>query len=113
MCIVFFIVGAVIGSFFNMLLYRLKHKESILKRQRSYCDFCKKPLSIKDKIPIFSFLLNGGKSTCCNKELPCIYLLNEIFFALLFMLNFKIALLFFPVLLYLEVLYCKSVWYTI
>ena len=84
-----FILGLSVGSFINMAVWRLGHKKSLLKDQRSYCDFCKKPLKIYDNIPLLSFLIYKGKSRCCGKKLPFTYPIVELLMGIVFVLEFK------------------------
>lgn len=72
-----------------MAVWRLGHKKSLLKDQRSYCDFCKKPLKIYDNIPLLSFLIYKGKSRCCGKKLPFSYPIVELLMGIVFVLEFK------------------------
>lgn len=86
--IMFFGLGLVVGSFINMAVWRLGHKKSFFKEQRSYCDFCKKQLRWFDNVPIFSWLRYGGKSRCCHKKLPLAYPIVELLTGILFLLNY-------------------------
>jgi len=70
-----------------MAVWRVEHKQSILKKQRSFCDFCKKPLRFYDNIPLLSFLVYRGKSRCCGKKLPIYYPVVEMFTGILFALK--------------------------
>jgi prepilin signal peptidase PulO-like enzyme (type II secretory pathway) len=83
-----FILGLMVGSFINMAVWRLGHNKSFFKEQRSYCDFCKKKLRWYDNIPIFSWLVYGGKSRCCRKKLPLSYPIVELLMGVLFLFNF-------------------------
>lgn len=64
-----FILGACIGSFLNVLIDRLPRQESIFLK-RSHCDNCKKTLSSKELIPLFSFLFLKGKCRSCKSKIP-------------------------------------------
>nr|WP_240925432.1 prepilin peptidase [Staphylococcus saprophyticus] len=44
---------------------------------RSHCDYCYRQLRIYEMIPIFSFLFQRGKTTCCNKQLNRCYFVGE------------------------------------
>ena len=70
-------LGAILGSF---LLHEYdnygKAKNGL--KLRSVCDHCGKQLSAKNLIPIFSFLVQGGRSTCCDKNLSSKYFISEI-----------------------------------
>lgn len=91
-----FILGACVGSFINMAVYRMAKKEKILKSKnlkiknenRSFCDFCGRQLRWFDNIPIFSWLVYGAKSRCCGKKLPLLYPIVELLTGILFVLNY-------------------------
>jgi len=84
--IYFFVIGAIFGSFLNMLVYRINKGEKIFGR--SYCDYTKKPLKVIDLIPIFSFLIFKGKCRDCHKKIPFIYPFIEILTGLVSLLAF-------------------------
>ncbi|MDP2632891.1 MAG: prepilin peptidase, partial [Candidatus Curtissbacteria bacterium] len=52
--IIIFVFGVCIGSFLNVLIYRLPNELSILGR--SLCPNCKKKISWYDNVPLFSYL---------------------------------------------------------
>jgi prepilin signal peptidase PulO-like enzyme (type II secretory pathway) len=83
-----FILGAVIGSFLNVVILRLKIKEPILK-DRSHCAFCKKKLAWQELIPILSFFLQKGRCKHCGKKISIQYPLVEFFTGLAFLLIFN------------------------
>jgi len=64
MIVFVFLFGAAIGSFLNVVIYRLPIGESPLAG-RSKCPSCGSMIRFTDNIPILSFLLLGGK--CRNK----------------------------------------------
>ncbi|MDP2637406.1 MAG: prepilin peptidase [bacterium] len=81
-----FVLGLVVGSFLNSVIYRLEQGESALKG-RSYCPHCKHSLSWHDLIPLLSFVLLEGKCRYCGQRISIQYPLVEfstgaIFFAL-------------------------------
>ncbi len=82
------IFGLVIGSFLNCVIYRLEEKKSFLKG-RSFCPNCKHPLTWKDLIPVFSFLILQGKCRYCDKKISIQYPLVEISTGLIFLLIFN------------------------
>jgi prepilin signal peptidase PulO-like enzyme (type II secretory pathway) len=84
-----FILGLVVGSFLNCVIYRLETGESFLKG-RSYCPHCKHVLSWKDLIPIFSFLILKGKCRYCGKKISFQYPLVELLTGILFVLAIPI-----------------------
>jgi prepilin signal peptidase PulO-like enzyme (type II secretory pathway) len=82
-----FILGLTIGSFLNVVIIRLKNKETIFKG-RSHCMFCKKKLNWYELIPIISFIIQLGKCKKCKKKISWQYPLVELFTGLIFLLIF-------------------------
>lgn len=80
-----FVLGLVIGSFLNCVIYRLEQEKSFLKG-RSYCTHCKHELAWQDLIPIFSFVFLRGKCRYCQKPISFQYPLVEIATGILFVL---------------------------
>ncbi len=71
----FFILGLAVGSFLNVLVYRLKDGETLLGR--SYCRHCKHQIRWYDNVPLLSFLVLGGKCRDCKERLSWQYPLLE------------------------------------
>lgn len=65
----FFLVGAVIGSFLNVVADRLLAGKSIISPP-SHCAECKRRLSARDNIPIFSYLWLKGRCRYCRATIP-------------------------------------------
>ena len=63
------IFGLIIGSFLEAYTSRAPIGEKISKG-RSKCPHCKKQILAKDKIPLISFLLLGGKCRNCTSPIP-------------------------------------------
>lgn len=82
-----FYIGAIFGSFFCTLANRLKEKEKLFLK-RSFCPHCKKILSPKDLIPIFSFFFLKGKCRYCGGKIPLDHLFFEIIEGVLFLFFF-------------------------
>ncbi|MEG2322669.1 MAG: prepilin peptidase [Bacilli bacterium] len=82
-----FIMGAFLGSFYNVVAYRLPKGESIVYPS-SHCPNCNHKLSPWELIPIFSFLIQGGKCTKCKKKISWFYPIAEILCGLLFVLAY-------------------------
>ncbi|HEX9756852.1 MAG TPA: prepilin peptidase [Nitrospiria bacterium] len=72
-----FLVGAIIGSFLNVCIYRLPRKESIVFPV-SHCPNCQTPIPFYHNIPILSFLLLRGKCVSCQKPIHWRYPLVEL-----------------------------------
>lgn len=83
----FFILGTVMGSFYNVLGLRIVNKESIIK-PRSHCDKCGHILEWYEMIPVFSFLFLKGRCRNCKTKLSWLYLFSEVFCGLLFFLSY-------------------------
>jgi prepilin signal peptidase PulO-like enzyme (type II secretory pathway) len=85
--ILIFAFGTIIGSFLNVVIYRLNTKESILKN-RSHCPFCNKRLTWYELIPIISFFIQIGRCRGCRKKISWQYPLVEFFTGIIFLLVF-------------------------
>lgn len=95
-----FIIGSVIASFVNALIYRIPRQIAIYKG-RSYCENCYHKLSWYDLIPIISYLLLRGKCRYCHRGISINHLLFECFGGCLmifcfyyFSLSFEMILIF-------------------
>ncbi len=80
-------IGAVFGSFANVLIYRIPRNLSIIS-PNSFCPQCKRALKWRDKIPILSFLLCRASCRYCGARIPNFYLISEVFGTLLAALCF-------------------------
>lgn len=76
------IIGLILGSFLNSLIFRLEHK--IRFRGRSFCPHCKKQISWYDNIPVLSYLVLRGKCRHCQKKISLQYPLVELLTGFLF-----------------------------
>nr|BFD62048.1 A24 family peptidase [Bdellovibrio sp. HM001] len=88
--VLFFILGAIFGSFGNVIIYRLPREESIVK-PRSYCYSCKTPVKWYDNIPIFSWFILRGRCRKCHAKFSFRYPLVELITAVLFALSYHYA----------------------
>lgn len=79
----FFAIGAVLGSFLNVLIDRLSTGRKFTTG-RSYCEYCKKTLKVADLVPIFSYLFLTGKCRYCKRSIPFRIFFVELFCGLLF-----------------------------
>ena len=77
------IIAAILGSFANMLIYRLPLNTDIVIR-RSHCPTCKHNLGILDLIPVISYLWMKGKCRYCSTPIPIRYILVEVITIILF-----------------------------
>lgn len=85
----FFMLGAAMGSFFNVLIDRLPEGKNVVS-DRSICTGCHTQLKWYDLIPIFSFLLLKGKCRYCGQKLSYQYLVSELAVGGLYLLAFVI-----------------------
>lgn len=79
-----FIVGLILGSFFNVVGLRVPQKLSIV-RPPSSCSHCGTGLKSKDLIPVISWIWAKGKCSYCGSKLSIVYPLGELTTALLFL----------------------------
>lgn len=79
----FFIFGAVFGSFLNVVIYRVPKHESI-SYPASHCMSCSHPLKVKDLIPMVSYLFLKGKCRYCGVPLSKQYPIVEFLCACVF-----------------------------
>ena len=82
-----FIVGSILGSFFNVVIYRVPRGESIV-RPPSACPACGTRLRARDNIPVLGYLLLRGKCRYCaapiSPRYPVVEVLSGILPVLLF-----------------------------
>jgi leader peptidase (prepilin peptidase)/N-methyltransferase len=76
------VMGAIFGSFLNVVAYRLPRGES-LSRPRSRCPGCEKPIRPYDNVPVLSWLVLRGRCRACGIRIPLRYPLVEAGTALL------------------------------
>ena len=105
-----FIVGSTIGSFLNVLAYRIPIKESIVKG-RSHCTTCGKQILNRDLIPILSWIFLRGKCRNCGEKISPRYMIVELICGISYLTAFLVlgisiklafAAVLFPVLIVLS-----------
>ena len=74
--IVFFCLGACVGSFYNVIVYRMPRGISLINPP-SHCPLCKKRIPIRYNLPIVGWLWLRGKSACCKQPISVIYPVGE------------------------------------
>lgn len=77
-----FIMGAVIGSFLNVCIYRMPLGKSIVNPP-SHCPFCGRRIRWYCNVPLLSFIFLRGKCLECKRPIPVRYFLVELATALL------------------------------
>ena len=70
-------MGLVLGSFFNVLIWRLPRQESIAW-PGSHCPDCNRPIRAWENIPVVSYALLGGKCAGCKGRISPVYPLVEL-----------------------------------
>jgi leader peptidase (prepilin peptidase) / N-methyltransferase len=79
----FFVIGGVIGSFMNVVVYRLPKRISLIEPP-SHCPKCKHCVRWYDNVPIVSWLVLGGKCRDCGQPISLRYPSVELTTALMF-----------------------------
>ncbi len=78
-----FVFGACIGSFLNVVIYRVPAGKSIVT-PGSHCG-CGQPIAWYDNIPVLSWFILRGKARCCGRSYSIRYAFIELLTALLFL----------------------------
>jgi leader peptidase (prepilin peptidase)/N-methyltransferase len=83
-----FAVGAIIGSFLNVVVHRYPREESIVF-PASRCPSCSTPIKPYDNIPIVNFLWLRGRCRACREPIsiryPLVELANALFYLAIFL----------------------------
>jgi leader peptidase (prepilin peptidase)/N-methyltransferase len=77
------LLGLAVGSFLNVVIYRVPRKESIVA-PRSSCPDCGTPIAGRDNIPVVSWLMLKGRCRSCGLRISPRYPLVEATTAALF-----------------------------
>ena len=90
--VIVFIFGTMIGSFLNVVIYRIPNNESIVF-PASKCQSCQTTLKWYHNIPIFSWVFLGGKCAFCKEKISAQYPMVEFLTGIIFVaLYFKLGL---------------------
>ncbi len=92
--ILLFLLGACIGSFLNVLIYRTEKGEDWVKG-RSHCENCDMRISWYDNIPLFSYLLLRGQCRGCKTPISKAHPIVESLIGVLFVWWWLLGSLFF------------------
>ncbi len=96
-----FLLGTIIGSFLNVVIYRFGTGKSIAKG-RSICMTCNHTLRWYELIPVFSFMIQSGRCRSCASSISHQYPIVEFITGIVFV---SIAHYFFPVLYISQISY--------
>lgn len=80
---VIFLYGICIGSFLNVVIYRLPKQESLIKNN-SHCMTCGTKIRKRDLIPVFSWIALRGKCHSCGEKISARYPIVESLNAILY-----------------------------
>lgn len=80
--IIFFILGAVLGTIYTVIGLRLPNNEKILAKRQ--CKKCKHDLALPDLIPLVSYIINKGRCRYCRGKIDILFPYMEFFTGLLF-----------------------------
>jgi leader peptidase (prepilin peptidase)/N-methyltransferase len=77
------LIGLCVGSFLNVVIYRVPRRESVI-RPRSHCPACDSPIADRDNVPVLSWLLLRGRCRSCRARISIRYPIVELGTAVLF-----------------------------
>lgn len=72
------LIGAAIGSFLNVVIYRLPRGISLNNPKNSFCPNCRHQLTVLDLFPLFSYLFLRGRCRHCKVKVPIRYFIVEL-----------------------------------
>lgn len=78
------VYGAVVGSFLNVVIFRLPRGLSVASPRWSFCPACQRPIRFRHNIPIISWLLLRGRCRYCSAAISVTYPIIECATLLLF-----------------------------
>ncbi|MDD4381969.1 MAG: prepilin peptidase [Candidatus Dojkabacteria bacterium] len=103
-----FFLGASLASFINATLYRIDkgYQYPTIVTKNSFCEKCKKPLSWVQLIPVFGYLIYGGRCKYCKTFVRLYYPISELLLGLSFLLMYlySIPFYFFIIVIFLFIL---------
>jgi leader peptidase (prepilin peptidase)/N-methyltransferase len=80
-----FVMGSCVGSFLNVVIYRVPLGLSVNEPKRSFCPNCKTQIPGWLNIPLVTWVMLGGKCKWCKKPISPRYFLVELLTAVCFL----------------------------
>ncbi|HCR81779.1 MAG: Type 4 prepilin-like protein leader peptide-processing enzyme [Candidatus Pacebacteria bacterium GW2011_GWB1_47_8] len=87
-------LGAAVGSFLNVLVYRTHHGKDWIKG-RSSCEHCGRAIAWSENVPILSYLFLRGRCAHCGQKIDVAHPLVELLTGFLFLWWYVAGFLFF------------------
>jgi leader peptidase (prepilin peptidase) / N-methyltransferase len=88
MTLVVLALGCSVGSFLNVVIWRMPRGMSVRRPKRSFCPRCSTPIVWYDNLPVLSFLMLGRRCRACREPIswryPTVELLTGLLFALVY-----------------------------
>lgn len=85
----FFIFGTIMGSFYNVVGYRLPNGMSLIKPD-SHCPNCNHRLGAMELIPVVSYFIQLGKCKHCGQKIAIFYPIFEFLTGILFVISYLV-----------------------
>lgn len=98
----FFIFGSILASFAGVIAERLGTGQSFMKG-RSKCNACNRHLTIRDLVPVVSYLIQRGRCRVCSAYITYGYVLSELLLGIVFFLlyhTYGLTLILIPILVF-------------
>jgi leader peptidase (prepilin peptidase)/N-methyltransferase len=83
------LIGACIGSFLNVCIYRLPRRESLMW-PASHCTSCGRTLAWYENVPVLGWLALRGRCRTCGSHISIIYPIVELITAVIFVAGYLI-----------------------
>ena len=87
--VVSFLFGITLGSFYNVVGYRVPKKQSLIYPS-SHCTTCNHKLGASELVPFFSYLFQKGKCKHCGAKISLFYPIFELTTGILFALSYYV-----------------------